>query len=171
MSSKTTTVFRYIAYAIEITVAFILGATPGLLPELFGAKPSLLLCVALTAALFEREIPAMVIGMICGVLMDLGYSNGIGFFAITLTILCFFVGYVANNLVMATFPIFLLYAVIAISVIYFLYFLIFFLWSGVEESWLYFRSHILSRMIQTYVFAIVYYFLNRLIHAVLGEDN
>ena len=88
---------------MEIILLYVLGTTPNLLPEIFGAKPTLLLCVALTAAIFEREIPAMVIGMICGILTDLGYSNGIGLFTISLTVICFIVGYAANNLVVATF--------------------------------------------------------------------
>lgn len=171
MNEKATSFFRYLAYALEIIVLFVLGATPDLLPELFGATPVLLLCVALTAAIFEREIPAMVIGLICGVLIDLGYSNGIGLFTIGLTIICFVVGFAANNLVMATFPNFLLYALVAVGGLFMLYFLVLFVWAGVDGYWTYFQHHLLSRMIQTYIFSIPIYFLNRFIYRILGSDE
>ena len=164
MSEKTTSFFRYLAYAMEIILLYVLGTTPNLLPEIFGAKPTLLLCVALTAAIFEREIPAMVIGMICGILTDLGYSNGIGLFTISLTVICFIVGYAANNLVVAKFTTFLLYAFIAVGGIFMLYFL-------VHIVWAYFTKHLLSRMIQTYILSIPIYFLNRFIYHTLGNEE
>ena len=171
MSERSTGFFRYLAYAMEIVLVYVLGATPGLLPEIFGAKPTLLLCVALTAAIFEREIPAMVIGLICGVLIDLGYTNSIGIFTIALTVVCFVVGYAANNLVMATFPNFLLYALIAVGGLFMLYFLVRFVWAGVGDSWGYFTDHLLSRMIQTFIWSIPIYFLNRFIYHTLGNEE
>lgn len=171
MSEKATGFFRYLAYAMEIVVMFILGSVPNLLPELFGAKPTLLLCVALTAAIFEREIPAMIIGAVCGALIDLGYSNSIGVFTIGLTIICFIVGYAANNLVVATFPNFLLYALVAVGGLFMLYFLVRFVWGGVDGYWTYFRNHLISRMVQTYILSIPFYFLNRLIYHMLGNSE
>lgn len=166
---RSNAVFRWLAYAMEIVVLYALGNTPNLLPELWGAKPSLLLCVALTAAIFEREIPAMVIGIVCGVLTDLGYSNGIGYFTIALTIVCFIVGYAANNLIVATFRNFLLYSFLTVGGLFLLYFVINFVWAGVDDRWTYFVDHILSRMAQTFVCSIVFYFINKLIHNLLGE--
>jgi len=170
MSDRATGFFRYLSYAMEITVAFILGNTPGLLPELFGAKPTLLLCAALTIALYEREIPAMIIGAICGSLIDLGYSNSIGFFAISLTVICFVVGYAANNLIVANFPNFIIYSVIAIGGLFTLYFMINFVWAGIADSWVYYTDHIISRMAQTFIYSILFYFLNKLIHRLLGQE-
>lgn len=171
MNEKMTSFFRYLAYAMEIVLLYVLGTTPDLLPQLFGAKPTLLLCVALTAAIFEREIPAMVIGLICGVLIDLGYSNSIGLFTITLTVVCFIVGYAANNLIRATFLNFLLYAFVAVGGIFMLYFLIRVVWAGVDNYWDYFMNHLLSRMVQTFVLSIPIYFVNKFIYHTLGNDE
>jgi rod shape-determining protein MreD len=171
MNEKGTAFVRYLAYAMEIVVVYVLGSTPGLMPEFYGAKPALLLCVALTAAIFEREIPAMIIGLCCGVLMDLGYSNGVGFFAIALTAVCFVVGYAANNLIVATFPNFLIYSFLSVGGLFFLYFVFTFLWGGVEDSWLYFTHHLVSRMAQTFICSIVFYLLNRLVYHTLGEES
>lgn len=171
MSEKTSALVRYLAYAMEIVVVYVLGSTPGLLPEIYGAKPALLLCVALTAAIFEREIPAMIIGLCCGVLLDLGYSNGVGFFAIALTAVCFVVGYAANNLIVATFPNFLIYSFISVGGLFFLYFVVTFLWAGIADGWTYFLHHLVSRMAQTFVCSIIFYLLNRFVYHMLGEES
>ena len=171
MSARGTAFVRYLAYAMEIAVVFALGNTPGLLPDIYGAKPALLLCVALTAAIFEREIPAMVIGIVCGALMDLGYSDSIGVFTISLTVVCFVVGYAANNLIVANFPNFIIYSLISVGGLFMLYFLIHFVLADVGDRWVYFVNHIASRMILTFVWSIGFYFLNRLIHSLLGEEG
>ena len=171
MSGRMSAAVRYLAYAMEIAAMYALGNTPNLLPEIFGAKPTLLLCVALTAAIFEKEIPAMVIGVACGVLLDLGYSNSIGFFTIALTVVCFIVGYAANNLIVANFPNFLIYSLLSVGGLFMLYFLVRFVLGGVEDCWRYFADHLLSRMALTFLCSIVFYFLNRLIYSLLGEEK
>lgn len=171
MKERSTAFFRYLAYAMEIVLLYVLGSTPGLLPELFGAKPTLLLCVALTAAIFEREIPAMIIGIVCGVLIDLGYSNGVGLFTIGLAIICFIVGYAANNLVVAKFTTFLLYALVATGGLFMLYFLFHIVWAGVDDCWGYFREHLLSRMVQTFILSVPIFFVNKFIYHMLGNSE
>ena len=169
MTEKTAAVFRYIAYLIEMIVAFILLATPNLLPELFGAKPVLLVCVALTVAVYEHEIPAMIFGALAGAMIDLGSSNAIGMFTITLTVICFIIGYAANNLIVATFLNFLLTAAVVTAILFGLYYLLEFVGAGFDPEHLYFTAHILPRAILTFVFAIPYYFLNRFIYQTLSD--
>lgn len=169
--SRANAFFRYLAYAMEIIVVYALVNTPNLLPEIFGAKPVLLLCVALTAAIFEREIPAMVVGIVCGMLIDLGYSNSIGLFTIALTIICFFVGYAANNLIVANLRNFLLYSFLSVGGLFMLYFLFHFVLAGVDYRWMYFRNHLASRMVQTFLCSFIFYYLNRLVYHLLGEEE
>ena len=171
MSDRTNSFFRYLAYMLEIIVAFALSTTPRLLPELFGAKPVLPVCVALTAAIFEREIPAMVIGMIAGILTDISFTNSIGLFTITLTVVCFVVGYAANNLIVATFLNFLLYAAITVGALFMLYYLVRFVIPGTDEGWMYFTRHIISRTVQTFLCSIPFYFLNKLIYNRLNPEG
>lgn len=170
MSERKNAVFRYIAYSLEIILCFVLLSTPNLIPEIAGAKPALLLCVALTVAVFEHEIPAMIFGAAAGILMDLGYSHSVGLFAISLTLICFLLGWIANNLVTANIWNFLLIAAVVIGGVYMLYYLIWFVWAGIEDSGVYFYGHILSRMIQTFLWSIGFYFLNRFIYHTLSED-
>ena len=170
MSERSNSFFRYLAYVIELILTFILCTTPGLLPEIFGAKPALVVCVALTVAVFEREIPAMIIGLLAGILTDLGYTDSIGIFAISLTIICFIVGYAANNLIVAKFFNYLLYAFVAVGLMFMIYFLVIFVIPGTEHMWDYFVAHIISRMVQTFLFSIPFYFLNHFIYSTLSPE-
>ena len=113
----------------------------------------------------------LVVGVVCGMLIDLGYANGIGVFSIVLTIVCFIVGYAANNLIVAKFTNFLLYSFVAVGGIFMLYFLIHFVWAGVEDRWMYFTNHLLSRMVQTFLWSLAFYPLNRAIYKTLGEES
>ena len=170
MSERSNSFFRYLAYALELILTFILCTTPGLLPELFGAKPALVVCVALTAAVFEREIPAMIIGLAAGILTDLGYTDSVGIFAISLTIICFIVGYAANNLIVAKFFNYLLYAFVAVGLLFMIYFLVIFVIPGTQDMWRYFTAHIISRMVQTFLYSIPFYFINRFIYSTLSPE-
>lgn len=171
MSDRMNSFFRYLTYVLELILTFVLTSTPGLMPELFGAKPALLICVALTAAVFEREIPAMIIGMVAGILTDLGYSNSIGVFTILLTIICFVVGYAANNLIVANFFNYLLYAIVTVGVLFMLYYLVHFIIPGVDNRWEYFTAHIVSRMVQTFLYSIPFYFINRFVYSSLNPEE
>lgn len=171
MSDRANSFFRYLAYTIEIILMFALSTTPRLLPEIFGAKPVLLVCVALTVAVYEREIPAMIFGMTAGILTDLSYSNSIGLFTIALTVICFVVGYAANNLIVATFLNFILYAFVTVALLFMLYFLVRFVIAGVEDSWRYFCEHIISRMVQTFIWSIPFYFINKFIYHTLNPEG
>lgn len=171
MSDRANAFFRYLAYALELMLAFALTATPGLMPDIFGAKPVLAVCVALTVAVYEREIPAMIFGMIGGILTDVGYSSSIGVFTIALTVICFIVGYAANNLIVAKFLNYLLYAAVAVGILFMLYFLVQFIIPGTADAWRYFSAHIASRMAQTFLYSIPFYFINRFIYSSLVACN
>ena len=170
MSDRANSFFRYLSYTLELILSFVLITTPGLMPELFGAKPALLVCVALTVAVYERELPSMVFGLVAGVLTDIGYSNSIGLFAISLTVICFIVGYAANNLIVAKFLNFLLYAFIAVGLVFMLYFWVRFVIPGVGDMWTYFTDHLVSRMVQTFLYAIPFYFINKFIYFSLSPE-
>ena len=79
-------------------------------------------------------------------------------------------GYAANNLIVATFLNYLLYSAVAVGGLFMLYFLIRFILAGVDEPWLYFRAHIISRMVQTYLFSIPLYLINKFIHKSLSPE-
>ena len=92
----------------ELLVLFMLQETPGLLPTIFGSRPLLVLPAVLTIALFEKELPAMIFGIVGGLLLDFGLSGVMGFHALILAVLCFLVSLLAQvylqvNIVTAVF--------------------------------------------------------------------
>jgi rod shape-determining protein MreD len=90
---------RWLAYAIEILVCFVLQETPRLIPQLFGARPVLVIPVVLAIAMFETEIPAMLFGLFGGLLVDFGMGTLLGSHAMLLAALCFIISLVAANLI------------------------------------------------------------------------
>ncbi len=84
-------IIRYLAYTLELLVLFMIQETPGLLPSIFGARPVLIFPAVITMAMFEEEIPAMAFGIVGGLFCDFGLSGTLGFHALVLAVLCFFV--------------------------------------------------------------------------------
>ncbi len=78
---------RYGIYSVIILIAFALQSTSVAFPEIFGARAFLLVCVAVSIAMHEREIPAAIFGAVCGILADTAAGLE-GFNALVLTILC-----------------------------------------------------------------------------------
>ena len=161
--------FRYLAYSLEILLLFIFGTTPSLLPEIFGATPCLLVALAITIAVFESEVAAMVFGVICGVLTDLGFSNSIGTFTIALTIVCFILGFCANNIITANFWNVMLSAVVIITALLSLHFLFSVVISGYDNAGVYFVNHYISRILQTIICTALFYYMNKFIYETLSE--
>lgn len=81
---------RYLLYAVELLLLFILQETPGLLPFIMGAKPMLVLAAALTIAMVEECVPAMAFGIFAGLLADFGGGTPMGYHALVFAVLCFF---------------------------------------------------------------------------------
>ncbi len=166
---KNVRFFRYLAYSLEILVFFILGSTPSLLPQIFGATPCILVALALTIAVFESEVPAMIFGVACGVLTDLGFSNSIGTFTIALTICCFVFGFCANNIITVNFLNVMLSAAIVITALLSLNFLFTFVLKGYDNAGIYFVNHYISRIVQTIICTAVLYFVNKFIYETLRD--
>lgn len=161
--------FRYLAYSLEILLLFVLGSTPSLLPDIYGATPCLLLSLGISIAYFEAEVPAMIFGLVCGVLTDFGYSNSVGTFAVMMTITCFIIGFCSNNLVTANFQNMLLCTVVVITLIICMHFVFTFVIKGTENSGIYFVNHYISRIVQTIICTVAFYFINKFVYSTLNE--
>ena len=163
------TVFRYVAYSLELLLLFILQTTPGLLPELFGGKPLLLIPAAITISLLENEIPAMLFGLAGGLLLDLGYSDNIGFFSVTLTLSCFIIGLVFRDYLVISFLNATVFNAIFSAGLIILFFLFSYAFAGKGDVLYYFSHHIISRIIYTFLCGIILYFINKLLYKNLRD--
>lgn len=166
---KRYTVFRYIAYAMEILLLFIIQTTPGFLPEIGGSKPVLLIPAALAIAFFENEIPAMFFGLGCGVVIDLSSSNNIGFYAFTLTLTAFIVSQIFRDYMVVSFLNSLAFSAGIILILVGLYFMIFYLFAGKANPGYHFVHHYISRILYTICFAPVLYGVNKYLYRNLRD--
>ncbi len=82
---------RGIIFLAEIVAVFFISQMPALIPSLYGIKPNFLLLVAFNIALFETSGRAILLGIVCGLFMDIGYGEYFGFYITLLTVLCFLV--------------------------------------------------------------------------------
>lgn len=82
-------ILRYAVLAVLLLLLWLLQSTPKLMPELFGAKPFLLLAAALAFSACSKPVPSVIIGAVCGVLSDIAAGGGVGFFSVTFVLVCF----------------------------------------------------------------------------------
>lgn len=164
-------VVRYMAYVLEFLVLFMVQETPGLLPAIFGVRPVLLLPAAVTIAMFEEETPAMSFGILAGLFCDFGLSGMLGFHALALAVLCYFVSvisrvYLQSNL--ATAIITGLWT-IGLTVCAQWLFLYYFRYSMADYA---FVHHYLPKYFYTMLFVPLVYLLNRGVsQAVRSQEN
>lgn len=156
-------ILRYIGYAVEILLFFVISGIPGFLPSVFGTKPVLLLPIAITIAVFEKETSAMIYGLCCGALCDVSLTGKIGFYTIALTILCFFFGYCARNFFVTNFANAMAIGATTIFVLICLYFVLYRASSGIDRAGLHFFKHYFVRILYTLVFLPPFFWLNRLL--------
>ncbi len=159
--SRRLVFFRYLAYSLEVVLCLVLQGTPKLLPEFFGAKPVLLVALALSIGAIENKIPALIFGAVCGALTDLATGGTVGFFAITLTLVCYleahiFSTYFVPGLLPAS-----IVSAIAVPAVLCLHFLFFTVFAGIEGFWVLFANHYISRIVQTFLATVLLYILNR----------
>lgn len=163
---------RYLAYILELLVLFMLQETPGLLPQILGARPVLLFPAVLTIALFETELPALFFGVGGGLLCDFGLSGTLGFHALVLGALCFFISllvrvYLQTNLATAS-----LIGVVAIGLTVCLQWVFLYLLRYSHPAYA-FTHFYLPKYFYTVLFLPLLYFLNRGLGLALNpqEDN
>lgn len=153
--------FRYLAFALEITLLWVLQSTPKLMPEILHAKPLLLLAAALSFAVCEDVVPSVILGAVCGVLADLSAGGTVGYFAVAFTLVCFAQAslldtYLNRNAL--TCSVLSLGSVVAVLGLYFVFFKLF---AGIPDSGTLFVGHYLPRMGYTFLTFFPLYFLNR----------
>lgn len=151
---------RYLAYTLELLVLFMIQETPGLLPQIFGARPVLVLPAGLAIAMFEEETPAMAFGIAAGLFCDFGYSGLLGFHGLLMAGLCFFLSLLARTHMQVNVITAVLTGLLALALIF-------------AGQWLFFyyfrhslplyalRYHYLPKYLYTLLFMPLLFFLNR----------
>lgn len=169
---------RYFAYTVEILVVFMLQETPGLIPPLFGARPTLLLPLALSIAMFESETAAMGFGLLSGLLIDFGISGTLGFHGLLLTVLCYSIGVMVINLLRTNLLTALLTAAVSLAVIFFLQWIFYYVLFDYQhlyqnEKYVVYSltNHYFPRYCYTLALTPVFYYFNRAFAFLIREKE
>ena len=148
---------RLIVTLLELIVCFLLQTSLFSFLRISGVVPNCLLILVITIAYTRGQIPAIVTGFFAGILLDLCFSETVGFCAVIYMVVAFLAGYahkiyyerdyfVPGALVLAGE---LLYS--------FMYYVLFFLLRGKLELHTYFIYTILPRMLYTILVSLVLY--------------
>lgn len=161
---------RYLAYVLELLVLFMLQETPGLLPSIFGARPVLLFPAVVAIAMLEPEVPALLFGVVGGLFCDFGLSGMLGFHALVLGVLCFFISlvirtYLQNNMATAILTGVWSIGLVVLAQWFFLYF---FQYSYTAYA---LTHHYLPKYFYTLLFLPLLYLLNRGLSQALGAQE
>lgn len=97
--------YKWLLYSALILVFFLFESV-GLMPQIYGVRPSFMLLLPVCIAICEGPLPGAVCGAACGVLIDV-LSGGLGgFYSVLLIIFCTAAGLLVsavmrNNIVTA----------------------------------------------------------------------
>ena len=171
MNFLTHSRLKWVTYILELFLVFIIQCTPNLLPAFLGVRPLLLVVVALSISMFESEGSAMWIGLIAGLLMDIGSSGVFGFNALFLMILCFFCGTLVvflmrNNIVSA-----MVLGIAGLLIMELMRWLFIYVLWGDPKVWYYLYAVMLPRVVYSAVLIPVAFYFNRALVSHMDEED
>lgn len=148
---------RLIVTLIELLFCFLLQTSLFPFFQISGVVPNCLLILIITIAYTRGQIPAITTAFIAGMLLDLCFSQTVGFCAIIYMIVAFLAGY-ANKIYYGRDHFVPGALVFSGEFLYsFLYYILFFLLRGKLELHTYFIYTILPRMLYTVLLNLVLY--------------
>lgn len=152
---------RYFAYTVELLVVFIAQETPGLVPTVFGERPLLLLPAVLSVALFENERVSMGFGLFGGLLIDFGVGTILGFHALLLAVVCYFLALFAANLIQTNFLTAMIVSAVICAFVVLLQWIFYFLLFGYADPGYALLVHYFPRFCYTAAAMALFYYFNR----------
>ncbi len=163
--------YRYIIYAVEIFVLSIIEGTPFLLPEIYFAKPLLLVSAAVSAAAFESEWFSLYFAVACGIIIDINSGGIIGITSIILGFVCYYESYWSKKYIKSNIYFVLMYSGAAtIAVISMKFFIFCFIpqYDGYGDL---FASHYVTRMVYTWAVTPIIYLITILISHTFRKEQ
>ncbi len=158
---------RTLVTLIEIVFCFLLQTSLFSFLRISGVVPDCLLILVITIAYTRGQIPAIVTGFFSGLLLDLCFSETIGFCGILYMLVAFLAGYTHHIYEKRDYFIPGLLVFAGEFVYSFLYYVIFFLMRGRLELQTYLIYTIIPRMLYTLLIMLVLYPIFHAIHRIL----
>ena len=166
---------RLIVTIIELILCFLLQTSLFSFLRISSVVPDCLLVLVITVAYTKGQIPAMLTGFVAGMMLDLAFSETVGFCAILYMVVAFLAGYTHRIYDKQDYFIPGAMMLAGEFVYSFLYYVLFFLLRGKLELHTYFIYTILPRMLYTVLLALVLYpafhGIHRLLLRLEGKNN
>lgn len=157
-------ILKYVLFLFEIFVLFLIGDTAWVLPELLGAKPALMICAAVSISLSGvKELPAMLFGVLCGLLMDFSHGGPYGFHALIFAVLCYVCALLVQHLFRKNLLAALMMMVVSIAIVILLHWFFFYVCQGFSDAGYALVRHYGMMAVYTLAASVPVYFLTRLI--------
>lgn len=164
-------IIRYLAYVLELLVLSMLQQTPGLFPEVLGARPVIVIPSVIAIAMYETPLASMAFGIFGGFLIDFAAGGALGFHALFLAVICYVLASMCNELIQSNLLTTLLASLICVGLMVVLQWAFFYLFAGYADPGYALTHHYLPRFVYTYLFVPLLYFLNRAFALMIQAPN
>lgn len=163
--------YRYLLYALEIFILYIIEGTPNLLPQFYLAKPLLLVSAAVSLAAFELPLCSMVFGILCGLIIDVGTGGVMGLTSIVLAVVCYYESYWNNKYIKNNIYLVLIYSAVVSAAVISLKFFVFYVINKYPYAADSYVSHYLPRIIYTWAVTPIVYVLTMLVSKAFRKEK
>lgn len=150
---------RRIVFVILIVFSAIAVHSRGLIPQISGASPMILVPLVVSIAMFERSVTGMLYGAFAGILWDMFSVSADGYFSVTLAVIGFFSGAIItyifrNNIISAFILSFGSTIICAVG-----YWLIFIVGNSYTDPMYILKNYYIPAILYTMVFVLIQYYL------------
>ena len=163
--------YRYILYALEVFLLFIIEGTPNFLPYFYLAKPLLLIPAAISIDAFESPLCSLTFGIFCGMIIDAGSGGVMGLSAIILAVICYYQSYWNSKYIKNNIYLVLIYSAVATAAVISLKFFVFYVirkYSDTADSYI---SHYLPRIVYTWAITPIVYLLTMAVSKTFRKEK
>ncbi|MDR1254358.1 MAG: rod shape-determining protein MreD [Oscillospiraceae bacterium] len=150
-------IYRFIAYSLELLTLFVLQQSPQALPIISNCKPNLVLAALVIIILFEGAIISLWFSIFVGLLLDAALGIIPGTQAILLCILGYFIGYIAQNYFKKNILTALIISMLSIIIFYHMQFLLLYILKGYSEILYAYLNKCIPTIIYTWSTVIILY--------------
>ena len=131
----------------------------GFIPEPFSASPMIMIPLAVIISLYEKSIPGMAFGILCGALWDLTAATPDGFYTVLLAVAGFVCGSLSAFIVRTNLLSSVLLTFLASGGCSLFHWGIYFLRKGYDGAISVLFEHYLPSILYTVIFGIVFYYI------------
>ena len=151
LRTKRRLIFTALIFAVSVF------SKTGFVPQLFSVSPMIMVPLTVIIALYEKSIPGMAFGILCGALWDLTAATPDGFYTVLLAIAGFVCGSLSAFFVRTNLLSSLLFTFLTAGGCSLIHWGLFFLRKGYDGAFSVLFRHYLSGTVYTLVFGVIFY--------------